>query len=112
MAKQEITIESLRAIGWRDRCPRLKALAKFINENLPGYHAEMEHWYGSHDRKCGRLRSPGKYRECMKLIVYEGEGRTRTDRRLDHNPTESYRENRDVVRWILDTYDKLNKGIK
>lgn len=110
MSKQEITIESLRAIGWKGRCPRLKTLAKFINENLPGYHAEMEQWWGSFDRTsahCRYITTPGKLRESKQLVVYKGSGRMIRDRVLIHNPLEAYRENRDVVRWILDTYDKI-----
>jgi len=80
---------------------RLSAMAEFINENFPEYDARMEKWWGSLDRKIlgTRLRSPGKYRECMELVVYDKE----TGRKVfDHNPIEAYSHNWYVASWILD----------
>ena len=77
---------------------RLKTLAKEINDNLPGYTAEIVEGYCNTDRKIAgtRIRSPGKGREGNRLIVKDSNGKVV----LDHNAAETYRHNGEVAVWI------------
>lgn len=87
----------VRRIEVGKRVPRLKSLAKYINENMPAYEAQVVAGYCNTDRKIGRLRWPGKGRHGNRLKV-----RRRSDNKMvfDHNAAETYRCNDEVVQWI------------
>ena len=78
---------------------RLKAIARWINYNLPEFRAEITRGYCSTDRKIPgtRLRHPGKGREGNRLIIYDRETNKVV---LDHNSAETYRTNEEVEEWI------------
>lgn len=80
---------------------RLKAIATWINENMPGYRAEIVEGYCNTDRKIGRQRWPGKGRYGNRLIVKKGGAVV-----LDHNSAETYRSNDEVERWLKDEISK------
>lgn len=89
------------------RAPRLAALAEFIRATWPDLRVSLEPWRSSTDRKIPgtRLRRPGKGRDGKRLLVAQGAGLLREDRLLDHRSGETYRENRDVCRWIAERLD-------
>jgi hypothetical protein len=95
-----LTIHDIELARNTRKSPRLKTLAKFINDNFPQYKATMEDWWGSFDRQIAgsRLRIPGKFIECKELVVYDRSTRKRIFR---HNPREAYRYNYEVAAWIL-----------
>jgi hypothetical protein len=102
---ESLSLDDVRLVAERKKRVRLKRLAQFINDNLPEFEARMEFWYGSFDRKSGRLRIPGKSREGNVLKVYmRGSGSSIPI--YDHNPMEAYKENRDVASWILDQHSR------
>lgn len=74
---------------------RLTQIAKWINEHIPDYSAEIIDGYCNTDRKSGRLRSPGKGRYGNRIIV-------RKDGVVvfDHNSAETYRRNSEVEQWL------------
>lgn len=77
---------------------RLSTIAKYINENWPGFTAKVEKSWASTDRKIkgSRLRWPGKGRTGNRLTVLDPSG----TKVLDHNAAETYRSNDEVERWI------------
>lgn len=74
---------------------RLKAIAAWINANMPGYRAEVSSSYCNTDRKAGRLRIPGKGRTGNRLVVRKGDAVV-----LDHNSAQTYRTNAEVESWL------------
>ena len=78
--------------------PRLKTIAKMINENMPGYAAEIVKGYCNTDRKMAgtRLRWPGKGRTGNRIIVKK-DGVVI----FDHNGAETYRCNQEVMGWYM-----------
>jgi len=80
------------------RGKRLKTLAKFINEHLP-FKATIEKDWKNTDRHIPgtRLRHAGKGRRGNKLVVKNLEGKVV----FSHSAAETYRENREVVDWII-----------
>ena len=76
---------------------RLKTIAKWINENMPGYQAEIAEGYCNTDRDIPgtRLRRPGKGRYGNKLIVKKGDQVI-----FRHNSAETYRSNSEVEYWL------------
>jgi len=82
---------------------RLKAIAKWINENLGGYTARIEEGYCNTDRKISgtRLRNPGNGRWGNRIIVKKG-----SEVVLDHNSAETYRKNSEVEEWLEREIDK------
>lgn len=89
------------------RARRLKAIAEWINANLPGYHAELERVTVNTDRP----KPKG-----LRYRVHTGMGRTgnllkvwkdtppaerlRTRPHFCHNAAETYRDNSEVERWL------------
>lgn len=82
---------------------RLKTIAEWMNTNMPGYTAEIREGFCNTDRKCGRLRIPGKGRYGNRLIV-----RKQGDIVLDHNSAETYRTNEEVEDWLKRETKKLH----
>ncbi len=74
---------------------RLKTIAKFINENMPGYSARIERAFCNTDLKVGRLRIPKKGCWGNRLIV-EKDGEIV----FRHNAAETYRMNSEVEDWL------------
>lgn len=76
---------------------RLKTIARWINESMPGYSAEIREGYCSTDRKPQgvRWRIPGKGRTGTRIVVRKG-----SEVVLDHNSAETYRSNKEVEDWI------------
>lgn len=94
------------------RCPRLATIARWVNEQFPGWEAHVERGYCNTDRKIGRLRWPGKGRRGTRLIVRE-RGQSALSRDglvLDHNAAETYRHNGEVLDWFLGAGGRLPKG--
>jgi len=87
----------------RTMVPRLKALARLIEDTFPDLVTELKRVSFSTDRHYflagthTQLRSPGRGREGNKLIV-----RRRDTGRVvyTHNAAETYRCNQEVVDWI------------
>lgn len=79
----------------RPRARRLKAIAAWINANMPGYAASVERGYCNTDRKVGRFRRPGKGRYGSKIVVRRG-----GEVVLKHNSAETYRSNSEVEAWL------------
>jgi hypothetical protein len=82
---------------------RLKTIAKWINENMYGYHAYIKRGYYNTDRKISgtRLRRPGHGRYGNRLVVVHN-GRIV----YDHNAAETYRRNWEVEDWIEREHQK------
>lgn len=78
---------------------RLKAIAKWINDNMAhlGYVAKITEGYCNTDRKIPgtRLRRAGKGRRGNKLVVYKNGVEIKT-----HNSAETYRSNDEVEAWL------------
>ncbi len=88
----------------RVKCPRLKQMAEFINAKFPDLDAEVR---GTSSIK-GRQGSSGVY---YSQRDYDGNKLTVREKKTyktvySHDSTETYRENRDVARWIFDRMDK------
>ncbi len=83
MNKQQIIDRLSTALSqkWENhktvRCPRLRTLAKIINEYLQGYRAIISS-------------------DILEVKSLDGL------RKLRHNPKETYRSNYEVAQWILD----------
>lgn len=82
------------------RGKKLKTLAKFINERMKGFEAEIVEDYCNTDRHIPgtRLRHPGKGRYGNKLVVKDSHTKMIC---FTHNAAETYRENREVIDWII-----------
>ena len=98
------------------KAPRLDALAKAINEKVPGVAAAIEKGFCNTDRKIAgtRLRSPGKGRTGNRLKVYD----TQQKVIIDHNSAETYRTNDEAASeveklwgriWEPDVYPSLKR---
>lgn len=76
---------------------RLTTIAKWINENMPGFRARVERVFYNTDRhpKGVRWRIPGKGRRGNQLVV-EKDGREV----LKHCGVGTYRTNSEVERWV------------
>ncbi len=83
--------------------PRLKTIAKQINENTQ-YKAYLTEGYCDTDRKIGRLRIEGKGRWGAHIHIINLDG----EEVFEHNSAETYRHNYEVVDWIK---QYINKGI-
>jgi len=94
---EAIVIKQVAETYGKTKSPRLKQLAKFINENIKSVEAVIEDGYCNTDRKIGRLRSPGKGRYGNKLVVRDTETNAIV---YEHNAAETYRENYEVCQWI------------
>ena len=81
------------------RCPRLKTLAKYINEFIDGYVARVRGGFHESCRVYGRVAVTGTSRSTTILEVRNSDGVLV----LRHNSAETYRTNYDVVKWILNT---------
>lgn len=85
------------------RTLRLTAIAKILNEKVPGITATVEKSWSNTDRKIAgsRLIHPGKGRHGNRIIVK----RTRTGEVLiDHDSSETYRSNSEVVDKVKDLF--------
>jgi len=83
---------------WREKAPRLKDIAWYVNNFMPEYEAEIEEGYCNTDRKIGRLRSPGKGRYGNQIIIRN----IKTNEIIiDHNSAETYRRNNDVCEKLI-----------
>jgi hypothetical protein len=82
----------------RVRCPSLKAMAAFIEEEL-GYRVVVDSVLESTDQKIAgtRLRRVGRGRVGNRLRIYNGETLVK-----EHNAAETYRHNTEVAEWILE----------
>jgi len=82
-----------------EKARRLKAIAKWINENSKKYKAEIVEGYDSGDRKIPgtRLRSPGKGRYGNKIVI---RNRITNEVVKEHNSAETYRQNWEVEQWV------------
>ena len=91
--------------------PRLTTLAKFINEKFPDLEAELRstgNVYKDRQLTGTRLRSPG-------IREYKGNILKVKDKKtngiiFDHDSTDTYRNNVEVCRWILNKIDKTGGG--
>ena len=90
---------------------RLKTIAKWINENMPGYHAVVEDGYCNTDRKIPgtRLIHPGKGRTGNRIIVRRGDPYN-GEVVLDHNAAETYRYNDEVEGWLKRELERVAAG--
>jgi hypothetical protein len=79
--------------------PRLKTLAKYINEFVDGYTAHVRGGYHESCRVYGRVVITGNCRSTTILEVRNSDGVLA----VRHNSAETYRTNYDVVNWILNT---------
>jgi len=86
--------------AWKEKAPRLKTIAKWINENTR-LDAEVHQTHYSTDVKHGRIRFPRKGRWGNRLKVWDESG----DEIIDHNAAETYRSNDEVV-------DQLERYLK
>ena len=87
------------------RCPSLKVMADYINGTLDGYNAEIEKTESSK----GRQLSSGVYYSRSdyygnKLIVKKDNLIV-----LEHDSTQTYRYNIEVVNWIFSQEEKKIK---
>jgi len=83
---------------WREKAPRLKDIAWYVNNFMPEYEAEIEEGYCNTDRKIGKLRSPGKGRYGNQIIIRN----IKTNEIIiDHNSAETYRRNNDVCEKLI-----------
>lgn len=87
------------------RVVRLKAIARWIGENLPELRAEVVEGYCNTDRhpKGVGWRIPGKGRRGNRLIVWRDK-----DKIIDHNAAQTYRNNKEVVRAMCRYFDGIN----
>lgn len=85
---------------------QLKAIALWINANMPGYGAEISKGYCNTDSLVGRFRHPGKGRRGNKLTVRH-EGVTI----FEHNAAETYRSNSEVENWLRRELDIMDKAL-
>lgn len=79
------------------RCPRLKTLAKYINEFVDGYTARVRGGYHESCRVYGRVAITGNCRSTTILEVRNSDGVLA----VRHNSAEAYRSNYEIVDWIL-----------
>lgn len=77
---------------------RLKAIAKAINDKVPGFRAEVVEGYCNTDRRIPgtRLIHPGKGRRGNRIIVRDARGKVV----IDHNSAEPYRTNAEVLEKV------------
>ena len=80
-------------------CPRLKTLAKYINEFVDGYTARVRGGFHESCRVYGRVAVTGNCRSTTILEVRNSDGVLA----VRHNSAETYRTNYDVVNWMLNT---------
>jgi len=82
---------------------RLKTIAKWINEN----HGDT-HFADMRDTQYGYYNAFNQYitKDGEKLVVYELTPKGKYPRRevFSHNPLEPYRNNKEVERWVKDTF--------
>lgn len=82
---------------------RLKTIAKWINEN----HGDT-HFADMRDTQYGYYNGFNQYitKDGKKLVVYELTPKGKYYRRevFSHNPLEPYRNNKEVERWVKDTF--------
>ncbi len=102
-------IESAAKQGYGDgHAPRIKALAEFINENMPEFRANVSPCSEQNSFKPKGLRYTTrtyKRREGYHLEVYEKResfpaGIVRPV--FSHKTTETYRRNSEVCRWMIE----------
>lgn len=86
----------------KTRAPRLKKLAQFINEWLPGLEAKIEKGWTSTDQKIAgtRFRIPGLGRTGNKLVVERRRGKRGRHPFFSHDASDPYRWNGEVVAWV------------
>jgi len=79
---------------------RLKTIAKYINENLPGLTATVNSSWSSTDQKAAGYRyitNPGKGRSGNRLKVF-----SQGTLVFDHDSSKTYRTNDEVEQWLAD----------
>ncbi len=89
---------------------RLKTIARWINESLPGYRAEIREGYRNTDRKIPgtRLRHEGRGRWGNVITVFKRNEHDGWSRVFEHNSAETYRSNQEVEDWL----DTVTKGAR
>jgi len=87
------------------KAPRLTALAKAINEKVPGVVARVQEAYVNTDRKIpgSRLRSPGKGRHGNRLFVWDSDSVVV----IDHNSAETYRTNAEAAEQVEKLWGRI-----
>lgn len=78
------------------RCPRLKTLAKYINEYVGGYTAKVRSSEHTSSTRTGRYCIEGATRSATMLTIQGANGYIKR-----HNSAEAYRSNYEIVDWIL-----------
>ncbi len=111
---EDVDAAAMRRISDGDppppRARRLKAIAAWINENLPELEARTERGHCNTDRKLAGTRfiHRGKGRWGTHLKVYWKVDRIRPF--YDHNSAETYRSNDEVERWLAGYIANCHKG--
>ena len=78
------------------RARKIPQMADAIRAEFPELRVECRPSTYNTDRKCGRLRIPGKGRAGYVIRIYNANG----DQLLSHHSGETYRKNYEVEHWI------------